>query len=78
MAYYKLSKFTLKEIDKYLWQLGKEYYNKRKEEEEVIMLGAIIGDIAGSNMSSTIRLIMISRCSAKDATSPMIPSVRWR
>ena len=38
------------------------------------MLGAIIGDIAGSkNMSSTIRLIMISRCSARDATSPMIP-----
>ena len=42
------------------------------------MLGAMIGDIVGSNMSSTIRLIMISRCSAKDATSPMIPSVQLR
>ena len=82
------------------------------------MLGAIIGDIAGSKYefnntfdydfemfgegrfgipqdmkekavsflpdemreisARTIRLIMISRCSVRDATSPMIPSVRWR
>lgn len=33
MAYYKLSKFTLKEIDKYLWQLGKEYYNKTQKKK---------------------------------------------
>ena len=34
MAYYKLSKFTLKEIDKYLWQLGKEYYNKTQKKKK--------------------------------------------
>ena len=35
-----------------------------------------INEMLAQNMSSTIRLIMISRCSARDATSPMIPSVR--
>lgn len=34
MVYYKLSKFTLKEIDKYLWQLGKEYYNKTQKKKK--------------------------------------------
>lgn len=27
-------KFTLKEIDKYLWQLGKEYYNKTQKKKK--------------------------------------------
>lgn len=31
--HYNLSKFTLKEIDKYLWQLGKEYFNNTKNEK---------------------------------------------
>ncbi len=31
IKHYKLSKFTLKEIDKYLWQLGKEYFNTKKK-----------------------------------------------
>jgi len=29
-AYYELEKFTLKEIDKYLWQAGKEIFLRRK------------------------------------------------
>lgn len=32
--HYKLSKFTLKEIDKYLWQLGKEYFNNTNKKEK--------------------------------------------
>lgn len=31
MKHYKLSKFTLKEVDKYLWQLGKEYFSTKKK-----------------------------------------------
>lgn len=37
-AFYKLEQFSLKEIDKFIWQLGKEYfpksYGKRKAENE--------------------------------------------
>jgi len=28
LSYYNLNKYTFKEIDKYLWLLGKEYFNK--------------------------------------------------
>ena len=27
--FYKLDKYTLKELDKYLWQVGKKYYPKK-------------------------------------------------
>jgi len=30
-AYYKLESFSVKEIDKYLWQLGKEAFNRYKQ-----------------------------------------------
>ncbi len=33
IKHYRLSKFTLKEIDKYLWQLGKEYFSTKKKEK---------------------------------------------
>lgn len=31
MKHYRLTKYTLKDIDRYLWQLGKEYYNTKQK-----------------------------------------------